>query len=649
MRLIDQLKTILERGEIAVNVLSRYVRFNHCLFAAVFLLSATSFWASYEFRFDFNAPKLFARQRFFLLPYVSFFKVLIFYILRGHSTNWRYVGVSDVPTLFAFCLVCSVALFFVGYLDEDMWVPRGVVLIDFFMSIVLIGGARVGLRVLREKLRILMRQEAGRTTQAVVIGAGDAGEMIIREIARDTGSRLSIRALFDDDPKKQGLTIHGIKVVGGVEEAPFYVQDNNINMAIVAIPSANNAQMKRIHSLLRGLNIAVKTLPGLNEIIQGSAKLSQLRDINISDLLGREEINIDTGQLRNLISGKTIIVTGAGGSIGSELCRQILKRDPKLLILVERTENNLFHVNRQLVEMVPDIPIIPVLCDVRDRKRIEEVLEKYRPELVFHAAAHKHVPMQELNASECFKNNVGGLQVLAFACHKFKVARFLLISTDKAVNPTSVMGASKRLCEIYCQALGSFSATRFLSVRFGNVLASEGSVVPIFLDQIARGGPITVTHPEMRRYFMTIPEAVTLVLQAAALGDSGQIMILEMGEPIRIIDLIQHLLQLVGKSPDEIPIEYVGLRPGEKLTEELIAPYESSLETSHTNIKIFNHDAKQARDTMARIDLALEKVYGGVAEREIRSILKELVPEYQPAANSKSPSKTPNTKSISNQ
>ena len=377
-------------------------------------------------------------------------------------------------------------------------------------------------------------------------------------------------------------------------------------------------------------------MPGLNEIIHGSAKLTQLRDINISDLLGREEINIDTEQVRNLVSGKTVMVTGAGGSIGSELCRQILKRDPKLLILMERTENNLFHINRHLTEMVSNIPVIPVLCDVRDRLKVEEILDKYRPALVFHAAAHKHVPMQELNPAECFKNNVGGLQVLARACDKFQVSRFLLISTDKAVNPTSVMGASKRACEIYCQALGAFSRTRFLSVRFGNVLASEGSVVPIFMDQIARGGPITVTHPEMRRYFMTIPEAVTLVLQATALGDSGQIMVLEMGEPIKIVDLIQHLLQLVGKSPDEIPIQYVGLRPGEKLTEELLAPYESSLETTHTNIKIFNSNGRPPREIIAQVELALERVYAGVSEQEVRKILHELVQEYRPSEDSES-------------
>jgi len=631
MKYDQQLRWILKQGDLAIKTLSRYIRFNHCLFAAVCLLSAVSFWLSYEFRFDFQLPRSFSQQRFFLLPYVALLKVIIFYLLKGHVTNWRYVGVSDVPTIFLHCAACSTVLFLAGYCDDVLWIPRGVVLIDFFMTIVLIGGARVGLRVLREKVRLMLRQEAGNITQAIIIGAGDAGEMIIREIARDAGLRFKIRALFDDNRSKHGLTIHGIRVIGGVLQIPEYVQENQTEMAIVAIPSANNAQMKRIHGILKDLDIKVKTLPGLNEIIHDSAKIAQLRDIDISDLLGREEINIDTEQLRNLISGKVALVTGAGGSIGSELCRQILKREPKLLILVERTESTLFHINRQLSEMAPDIGVVPILCDVRDKLRVEQVLERYRPELVFHAAAHKHVPMQELNAAECFKNNVGGLQILARACDKFRVARFLLISTDKAVNPTSVMGASKRVCEIYCQALGALSETKFLSVRFGNVLASEGSVVPIFLDQIAKGGPITITHPEMRRYFMTIPEAVTLVLQATALGESGQIMILEMGEPVKIVNLIEHLLHLVGKSSGEIPIKCIGLRPGEKLSEELSAPYESKMETTHTNIKIFNNNGERHREVIAGIEVSLERVYAGADEQEVRIILKELVPEYRPS------------------
>ncbi len=632
------LKTVLRKGQFIVNVLGKYVSFNQCLFAAVFLLSAASFWLSYEIRFDFNVPHSFAGQRLLLLLYVSLLKLTFFYLLRGHGSNWRYVGISDVPNLLFHCVLCSTTLFAVGYVSERLWIPRGVVLIDFFMSIVFIGGSRVGLRVLREKIRLILRtRSSGKETRAVIIGAGDAGEMIVREIARDTGSRIKIAAIFDDDPKKQGHTIHGIRVVGGVDHISAYAQDNKFDTAIIAIPSARNADMRRIHRILKALDIKVKTLPGLNEIIHGSAKLTQLRDITISDLLGREEINIDTELLKKLIFRKTALVTGAGGSIGSELCRQILKREPARLVLLERTENSLFHVNRQLTEVHPDIPIVPVLCDVRDTVRVEEVFQEFRPELVFHAAAHKHVHMQELNPAECVKNNIAGMQILARTCDRYAVSRFLLISTDKAVNPTSVMGATKRVCELYCQAFGMISNTKFLSVRFGNVLASEGSVVPIFMDQIARGGPITVTHPEMRRYFMTIPEAVTLVLQAAALGNSGEIMALQMGEPIKIMDLIQHLLVLMGKEPDEIPIVFVGPRPGEKLFEELTAPSESNMATTHTNIKLFNPASVDPRKVIASIDTAVERVMAGVDADTVRLILQELVPEYSPAEGSEYP------------
>ena len=421
----ELLKTVLRKGQFIINVLGKYVSFNQCLFAAVFFLSAASFWLSYEIRFDFNVPQYFAGQRLLLLLYVSLLKLTFFYLLRGHGSNWRYVGISDVPNLFFHCVLCSTTLFALGYVSERLWVPRGVVLIDFFMSIVFIGGSRVGLRVLREKIRLLLRTRAsGRESRAVIVGAGDAGEMIVREIARDTGSRIKIAAIFDDNPKKQGHTIHGIRVVGGVDHISAYAQDNKFDTAIIAIPSARNADMQRIHRVLKPLDIKVKTLPGLNEIIHGSAKLTQLRDITISDLLGREEINIDTELLKKLIFRKTALVTGAGGSIGSELCRQILKREPKRLILLERTENNLFHVNRQLTDVHPDIPIVPVLCDVRDRVRVEEVLEEFRPELVFHAAAHKHVHMQELNPAECVKNNIAGMQILTRACDRVRSFSF---------------------------------------------------------------------------------------------------------------------------------------------------------------------------------------------------------------------------------
>lgn len=620
---------VAKRGELVFRSAARYLRFNHLLFAAIFLSAAVSFWLSYEFRFDFRVPEFFSHQRLILLPYVALLKMIVFYLLRGHITNWRYIGLNDVPTLLLHCTVCAVILGLLSFGGEFFWIPRGVILIDVFMSLVLIGGGRVSLRICREKIRLLVRQsEFGAKKPVVAIGAGDAAEMLIREIARNPHTGMKILALFDDDRNKWGQTVHGIKVVGGVEDIGRYVQDTPVQTAIVAIPSANSAQMKRIYRLLSDLSLEVKTLPALHEIIQGSSQVTQLRDVDISDLLGREEINIDSQQVVDLIAGKTVLVTGAGGSIGAELCRQVLKRGPARLLLLERSENSLFHIHRQLTAQAGEDLVVPLLCDMTDKTRVYREFDRFRPDLVFHAGAHKHVPMQELNAVECFNNNVGGTRVLARAAHEFGTARFLLVSSDKAVNPTSVMGASKRACEIYCQAFGLVSTTKFMSVRFGNVLASQGSVIPIFLDQIKRGGPITVTHPEMRRYFMTIPEAVTLILQATALGDSGNVMVLEMGEPIKIVDLIDHLLNLVGKDRNQIAIEYIGLRPGEKLFEEISFDGEKYERTAHSKIKIFRQELANPIEMIATIDGAAEVVRSGQDEVEALRILKRLIPEY---------------------
>jgi FlaA1/EpsC-like NDP-sugar epimerase len=441
-------------------------------------------------------------------------------------------------------------------------------------------------------------------------------------------------ALFDDDPKKRGVSIHGVRVEGGVEDVKSFAEVVPIDTAIVAIPSANGAQMRRINMALRELDLSIKTLPPLLEIMDTSPVLSQLRDLDISDLLGREEIRIDTNQVHDLIHGKVVLVTGAGGSIGGELCCQVLNRGPRRLILLERSENNLFHIHRRLFSEclnLGDTVLLPVLNDVRHFDNLLGILERYRPSVVFHAAAHKHVYMQELNPLECFKNNVGGIQAVARACDQTGVDLCLLISTDKAVGPTSVMGATKRVCEIYCQAYSRISSTKFICVRFGNVLGSEVSVVPIFLEQIASGGPVTVTHPDVTRYFMSIPEAVTLVLQAAVIGKSGQIMLLEMGDPIKIVDLARQLINLAGKNEREIEIQFTGLKPGEKLVEELACSGDVCQETNHNKIKVFQGFIENPRDVIAQIDSCVENAFSRGADFRVRKALLRLVPEYQPA------------------
>ncbi len=609
--------------------LSRYIRFNHCLFAAIFILSYISFRLSYDFRFDFQVPPAFASQRFLLAPYVAALQTFVFYLVRGHATNWRYIGIADVPSLVIHCFVSSVVIFLLSLFGKEWWVPRGVILMNFFLSVTLIGGARIGLRLVRERLRVLWKgYPAGVKKSCIIVGAGDAGEMIIREIIRNPESDLLIMALFDDDRNKWRQTVHGIRILGPVEQVADYTRSVQVDVALVAIPSADNLQMQRIYGLLSDLDLVVKTLPTLHEIIEGS-QLTQLRDVNISDLLGREEVNIDTEQVLSLIADKTILVTGAGGSIGSELCRQILRRRPTALILMDRSENGLFHIHRKLLEQSAHDSITPLLCDITDEKAVETAFERHKPDLVFHAAAHKHVPIQELNPAECFRNNVGGMRILAAAAHRHNVSRFLLVSSDKAVNPTSVMGATKRVCEIYCQAFGAQSSTKFLAVRFGNVLASEGSVIPIFMDQIAKGGPVTVTHPDMRRYFMTIPEAVTLVLQAAAMGRSGQVMVLEMGRPIKILDIVRHLLTLMGKDESSVPIQYIGLRPGEKLFEELSFHDEVYQTTNHNKIWIFNQTLPGLRALKLAIEYAVDAMDCSTPPDEVRRLLKKLVPEYR--------------------
>jgi FlaA1/EpsC-like NDP-sugar epimerase len=463
----------------------------------------------------------------------------------------------------------------------------------------------------------------------MILGAEDAGEMLLREIQRNPHSGYEVLGFFDDDSSKWGSKIHGIPILGSVESSSAFAERRGIKVAIVAIPSLAHARMRRIYEILKPLNVYVKTLPGVHEIIEGAPALTQLRDVNISDLLRREEVRIDTEQVNNLVHGKTILVTGAGGSIGSELCSQIYRRRPGLLVLMERAENALFETHRSLCGMaVSECAVIPYLCDVTDLARVNRAFRIYKPQLVFHAAAHKHVPLQELNASECFKNNVGGMRVLSHAAHEYASEVFVLVSTDKAVNPSSVMGATKRVCEMYGQAFAETSPTHFLSVRFGNVLASQGSVVPIFMDQISRGGPVTVTHPEMRRYFMTIPEAVTLILQAAVLGKSGEIMALEMGEPTRIVDLARHLIELMDGDPENIRIEYTGLRAGEKLYEEIRFDDEAYGKTTHEKIRTIHGPGKYGDHITGLVEKALERAGECADDDEIRRILKSLVPEY---------------------
>lgn len=614
-----------------------YFRYNHFLFAAIVAVCASSFWLAYRVRFDFDVPERFLTQCTALLPFVAATKLAVFYFMRGHSENWRYVSLRGMTRLVWHAILCAFILFGWSIFGDSIRIPRGVIVIDALLTLFFMGGVRISARIFREQIVTLFRNgDESRQQNVVIIGAGDAGEMVIREIMRKQESGFSIQALFDDDPAKKDMRIHGNRVLGGVDRIESYLSSTTtpIDLAIVAIPAASRSQMKRINDILKDLDIQVKTLPPLLDFLEKSPALSQLRDLNISDLLGREEITIDDRQVCDLIRDRVVLVTGAGGSIGSELCRQILIRGPRTLVLLERSENSLFHLHRKLAALDLNgqkTSLVPCLRDVTHREAVTHTLQQYRPHLVFHAAAHKHVAMQELNPRECFSNNVGGIHSLARACDETGVERFLLISTDKAVNPTCVMGASKRVCEIYCQAFGHVSNTKFLTVRFGNVLASEGSVVPIFMEQIAKGGPVTVTHPDVKRFFMTIPEAVVLVLQATAIGESGQIMVLDMGEPIKIVDLARQLISLAGKSPDQIPIDFIGLKPGEKLFEELGGDFELCQTTAHDKIRIYNGLAENPRGVISRIEWHVHRFSKISNPIDVRAVLQDIVPEYKPS------------------
>jgi FlaA1/EpsC-like NDP-sugar epimerase len=454
---------------------------------------------------------------------------------------------------------------------------------------------------------------------------------VAREIANRPDLGLQPVGFLDDDPLKVGASIAGLPVLGRTADVGEIAGRKRVDRALITIANASGAQVRRIAELCRDADLDTKIIPALAEIVGEKVNLSRIREVAIEDLLGRAPVRLDEDVVGASIRSRVVLVTGAGGSIGSELCRQVARFGPERLVLVERFENALFEIHRELSAAFPHVPIEPRIADVCDARRMEQVFESCKPELVFHAAAHKHVPMMEWNCGEAVKNNVGGTRVVGELADRFGVQRFVLISTDKAVNPTSVMGATKRVSEIYIQALSQRSETRFVTVRFGNVLGSAGSVIPIFKEQIARGGPVRVTHPEMRRYFMTIPEASQLVMQAGAMGQGGEIFILDMGEPVRIVDLARDLITLSGLRPDDdIEIELTGVRPGEKLFEELSTDAEHADKTKHPKVFIGRIKPHDWDAVEAGLAVLLEAAEAGVAE-QVRTVLGQLVPEYRAA------------------
>ncbi len=582
-----------------------------------------------------------------LLPFFVLVKLAIFGLMKMFRIGWQYAGIRDVAKiLLASWYFVAVAflmmLLFVWTPDwagkgHDQWLPgryfakfpKGVLVLDFLASVFLVCTARLGFRLYREELRPISAEGA---TRVLVVGAGNAAETIIREIHRMRVERYRVIGLVDDDPAKQNMLIHGVPVLGQTKDIKTICKDENVEEIIIAMPSASQKELRRVIELCSGTKLKFQSLPGVGDLIDGRMTVSQIRPVDINDLLGREAVELDKEAIAKFIKGRRILITGAGGSIGSEMCRQVLNYKPAELILLEQAETPLFDIENELRAAAPNLPIFACICDIYDRERVMQVWERFKPEVVIHAAAHKHVPLMEYNPCEAIKNNVLGTKNVADASCKYGVDEFVTISTDKAVNPSSVMGVSKRVAEIYTQALNGRSdcKTQFKAVRFGNVLGSAGSVVPTFRKQIAAGGPVCVTHPEMVRYFMTIPEAAQLVLQAAATGTGGQIYLLDMGEPVKIVDLARQMITLSGFRPGEdIDIHFTGIRPGEKLFEELRTEGEDLEPTVHPKVMVWKHRPTPQEEINKAIE-ELGSLQNSMDRSAIVAKFKSIVPEYTP-------------------
>jgi FlaA1/EpsC-like NDP-sugar epimerase len=600
--------------------------------AAVLTLA---YWMAWLFRMELEIRGEYWDVILFTWPYVIALEYAGLAALGVPRMSWRYVSMRDAArVLYAGALSTAVLVALrlaLPGLGSTLVIPLGVLAMNFALAFLGLVGVRALRRLQGEAQQRRQRATGIDLVRVLLLGAGEAGVLVAREIANRPDLGLHPVGFLDDDPLKVGASIAGLPVLGRTADVGEIAERKRVDRALITIANAPGAQVRRIAELCRDADLETQIIPAIYEIVGEKVNLSRIREVAIEDLLGREPVRLDEEIVGASIRSRVVLVTGAGGSIGSELCRQVARFGPERLVLVERFENALFEIHRELSAAFPHVPIDPRIADVCDARRMEQIFEACKPELVFHAAAHKHVPMMEWNCGEAVKNNVGGTRVVGELADRFGVQRFVLISTDKAVNPTSVMGATKRVAEIYIQALSQRSETRFVTVRFGNVLGSAGSVIPIFQEQIARGGPVRVTHPEMRRYFMTIPEASQLVMQAGAMGQGGEIFILDMGEPVRIVDLARDLITLSGLRPDEdIDIEFTGVRPGEKLFEELSTDAEHADKTKHPKVFIGRIKPHDWDAVEAGLAVLLEAAELGVAE-QVRTALGQLVPEYRAA------------------
>jgi len=615
------------------------------------ILASLANYFAFVLRFEHFITRLHDEQYFSLfvqyLPLLLVIRIVLYLQAGMHKDMWKYASVKDLIKIIRTVTLGSLIFFvLVKYVFGDIHYPRSIYIIDWFLLIAFSGGSRLLVRVMGEYLR---QQTSGRAV--LIIGAGDAGEMVARDMRNNARYNMKPIGFIDDDPGKKGLRLHGLPVFGPREMIPEVIERYSPDEILIAMPAMSSKVLREVYAFCRSFYLPVKTLPGLHDIVEGKVTVSQIRPLSLEDLLQREPLQTDIREVSEFIKGKTVLVTGAGGSIGSELCRQILSYRPGKLIMFDRYENGLFSIDMELRAAMKskgigcDTParpsatedcLVTVISDMTDRGSVEALFEKQRPQIVFHAAAHKHVPLMELNPLEAVKNNVFGTNNLIEAAVKYDVDRFVMISTDKAVNPTNVMGATKRVAEFLCMGMNHDHKTKFTTVRFGNVLGSNGSVVTIFREQIKQGGPLTVTHPDIKRFFMLIPEAVQLVLMAASSGKGGEIFVLEMGEQIKITDLAENVIILSGFTPHEdIEIEYTGLRPGEKLYEELFDKTETESGTANPRIRAAIPACRPTDEELQQYLSSFSEVIRNNDVEGLMRTLGKIVPNFKTATTSK--------------
>ncbi len=595
--------------------------------AAVLLSSFLAIAMRYEFSLE-SIPEYFLQTIIRFLPINVVITILVFYIFKLYNSLWAFASETELQNLIAACIISAavdgIGLFIVRV--ETKPVPTSYYFLYCFILITLIFSSRFSYRFFRSQKH--KRQNRKNTINVMVIGAGDAGNSIIKEIATSNFSTMTVSCIIDDDRSKWGNYIQGVKVEGGRDKILECVDTHSIDEIFIAMPSASRQTIREILEICKETECKLRSLPGIYQLVNGEVSVSKLRDVEVEDLLGREPIQVDTDSILGYVQNKVVLVTGGGGSIGSELCRQIAGHNPKQLIILDIYENNAYEIQQELLHKYPELDLLVLIASVRNTNRMNMIFDTYRPDIVYHAAAHKHVPLMETSPNEAIKNNVFGTWKTAQAAAYYGTKKFVMISTDKAVNPTNIMGASKRICEMIIQCFNRHYDTEFVAVRFGNVLGSNGSVIPLFKKQIAQGGPVTVTHPDIIRYFMTIPEAVSLVLQAGAYAKGGEIFVLDMGEPVRILDLAKNLIRLSGYKVDEdIRIEFTGLRPGEKLYEELLMDEEGLQDTANRMIHIGKPIEIDEMKFFAQLKTLKEESRG--ENIDVRPLIQEIVPTYR--------------------